>query len=116
MTIGQVIERVRELRPHAFSQMVILDFINEIEGKVQSEILRLSPQDIIVYTGEDLERELIVVPPHDVMYVAGVKALLARELGEWDEYANLSAIFNDMFEGFLRWHRNTYGFPVSNEE
>lgn len=53
MKITELFEYIDEVKPNAFSDDVKLRWLSEVEGMIQSEILLLSPPDILVYTSKE---------------------------------------------------------------
>ena len=59
MTVGGAITYLDSVKPNAFSQSVKLTWLNEIEGKIATEIHLTDPPE--EYTSGDLTEELAVV-------------------------------------------------------
>ena len=49
MNIRKLFEYVKDVKPYAFPEQVLLRWLSEAEGKVQTEILLLSSADVITY-------------------------------------------------------------------
>lgn len=65
MTIKELIEFIDEIKPNAFSDAVKTMWINDIEGKVQTDIFLMAVEDIIRYKYEDTLTEAQVCFPDD---------------------------------------------------
>jgi len=65
MTIKELIEFTDEIKPNAFSDAVKTTWINDIEGKVQTDIFLMAVEDIIRYKYEDTLTEAMVCFPDD---------------------------------------------------
>lgn len=117
MTVSQVIERVDEVKPNAFSNYTKTIWLNEIEGMVQTEIFLLNPVDVVQYEyGKDKDRELLVSPPHDKLYPAYLEARIDFANGEYSRYQNSVQLFNSFYGEFMRWYANIYRPADAYEE
>lgn len=108
MKIREVLAYVDESKPNDFEEAQKIRFINEVEGMVQSEVLLLTPEEIITYDENDMETELLVSSPHDRIYPAYVAAMIDFANGEYNKYANTIRLFNDHFTEFSRWFAQNY--------
>ena len=107
MTIGKVIRLADALKPNAIGLEQKYQYINEVEGLVQSEVMLLVSDDIVVYdcdaTGAD-NTELLVKPPHDKLYIAYLVAMIDYANGEYNKYANTIEQFNTYYAEYHRWY------------
>lgn len=109
MNVQQVIQLVDDIKPNAFSDEAKTAWLNEAEGLVQTEVLLLAPEEIIVYSWEeDRETELLVKPPHDKLYWAYLTALIDFANGEYLKYQNTLQMFNSHFGEYMRWYASRY--------
>ena len=69
-TLRQVIDFVEGIKPSAYSEEIKTEWINEIEGAIQSEIFLFGVDDIVRYDWETCaDHELLVrAPYHEVYY------------------------------------------------
>lgn len=106
MTIGKVIRLADALKPNAIDNELKYQYITEVEGLVQTEVMLLSSEDIITYDPErDGENtELLVKPPHDKLYIAYLTAMIDFANGEYDRYANTIEQFNAYYREYHRWY------------
>lgn len=106
MTIGKVIRLADALKPNAVDTEMKYQFISEVEGLVQTEVMMLSSADIVTYDHErDGENtELLVKPPHDKLYIAYLAAMLDYSNGEYNKYANTIEQFNAYYREYHRWY------------
>lgn len=106
MTIGKVIRLADALKPNAIDNELKYQYITEVEGLVQTEVMLLSSEDIITYDPErDGENtELLVKPPHDKLYIAYLAAMIDFANGEYDRYANTVEQFNAYYREYHRWY------------
>lgn len=107
MTIGKVIRLADALKPNAIGREQKYQYINEIEGLVQSEVMLLVSDDIVTYdcdaTGAD-DTVLLVKPPHDKLYIAYLVAMIDYANGEYNKYANTIEQFNTYYAEYHRWY------------
>jgi len=118
MKVKELIAYARGVRPespsHAFSDDVLLIWINEIEGMVQTEILLMSPADAITYTMDDLETELLVTEPHSKIYRAYLCSMIDFERGEYNTYSNSVELFREWWNEYAAWYAMMYD-PASGK-
>ena len=65
MTIEKLFAYVSKVKPHAFDDEVLLRWLSECEGMIQSEILLLSPDDVITYESVDATKTVTVTVTAD---------------------------------------------------
>lgn len=109
MRLREVIDQADSLKPNAFSNRQKTQWINEAEGKVQSEVLLFAPAEVRGYSYEaDQDTQLLAAPPHDALYVSYLLAMIDFGNGEYDRYNNTSQLFNAQFRSFMRWFAHNY--------
>ena len=104
MKISKVIRLADEFKPNTLSTELKLQFINECEGLVQSDVMERASEDIVVYDESNLEDELIVRPPHDKIYVAYLAAMLDYANNEYNKYANTISVFRAYMAEYHSWY------------
>lgn len=109
MTLKQVIENTSEIKPDAFSNETKTRWLNELEGRIQSEVYLFGPDNITTYTWEEnQDTELYVQSPYDGIYEDYLIARIDLGNGEYDKYANSLAKFNENYTAFKVWFIQTY--------
>ena len=109
-TLNGVIAAVGEQYPHTYERAVLIGWINALEGRIQLNVFGGCLDETVVYTEETVgDTELIVRPPHDDIYVLWLRAQIAAANGEWDEYANAMAVYNNAYTDYVRWFADYYG-------
>lgn len=109
MTLYQAINMVDDIKPNAFSDETKTAWLNECEGMVQTEVLLLSPADIIVYRYDrDHDAELLAKAPHDKIYWMYLAAMVDFGNGEYNKYANTMQLFNAAFAEYQSWYALHY--------
>lgn len=113
MTIQDVLNLVDELKPNTMSVSAKVAFINEIEGKVHTEIIMrhehtAEEEDMPSYDPTDLTDEMLVEEPYHMLYVYWLEAKLDEQYREWDEYNNHRALFDAAWKEFAEHWTSTH--------
>ena len=109
MTLSQVIAHVDEIKPNSFSNDTKTMWLNEVEGLVQTEIFLFNPVDVVQYEYlRDMDKELLVHPPHDKLYAPYLECRIDYANGEYEKYMNTMQMFNSFYGEFMRWYADVY--------
>ena len=109
MTLSELIGRVDETKPNAFSNDRKTEWVNEVEGMVQTQALLWAPPALFTYVyDQDKDKELLVDPPHDKLYPPYLEARIDYANGEYERYQNSMQLFNSFWGEFLRWFALVY--------
>lgn len=111
MTASEAIERADSVKPNAFTEEEEFNWLVTLDSKIAMELFLMSPQDmeqIRLKYPEDLNSELLVNYPHDEIYPLYLMARIDEMNGEYNKYANSSAIFNDYYSQFSCWFLQAY--------
>lgn len=108
MTLKAVLDFVDKMKPgNPYDTAMKVQWLNELEGDIQSKLLRTAPQEIIQYTEDDLTVELLIPVPHDKVYWMWVAAMIEFANGEYDKYQNTMQLVNDAYDKYAKWfHRH----------
>ena len=112
MKIGDVISRVDEIKPNAFSGDVKMEWLSILDGKVITDLFLMPPVEFSRPPYEypaDMETELLVDPPHDDIYSPWLQAQIDFANGEYSKYENTMTMFNSCWDSFAGWFAGTYG-------
>lgn len=117
MTLGEIIKRADRTKPNDFSMEDKIQWIAELDGQIALNVMMMSIEDVkqFRYTEDDVDVEPLVEFPHDKMYEYYVQAQIDFDNGEYNKYQNSSAMFNSLYQDFLRWFANTYD-PVQDDD
>ncbi len=108
-TLKDVIAYVDEIKPNAFSNDAKTQWINEVEGLVQTEVLLLADAELISYSYDtDKDKELLVKHPHVKIYWTYLTAMVDFANGEYNKYQNTVQMFNAFFGEYMRWFALCY--------
>lgn len=111
MKVSEAINLARDLKQIDtvnYPDSLLLQFVNECEGKVQTEFLRIADVDCQRYTMDDLDKDLIVGPPHDKLYYTYICAMIDFVNGEYAKYNNSINIANSFMSEWAAWFNRTH--------
>jgi hypothetical protein len=91
-----------------YPDSMLLQFLNEVEGKVQTEVLMIAPDDTVRYGADDLMSEMIVTAPHDKLYYVYLMAMIDFVNGEYDRYTNSMNLANAHITEWAAWYNRTH--------
>ena len=98
-TLAEVISRVDALKPNAFTNEQKTEWINKVESAVQTEIMDVLPENLVVYDYEtDHDKELLVTLPHRDIYDRYLMAMIDFMAGDIPAYANSMTMYNSVFD------------------
>jgi hypothetical protein len=109
-TLSGVITEADGLRPgNPFTNDQKTAFINELEGRIQTEVFLSDTVEITTYGyTADSAKQLILPAPYDDLYLYHLLAMIDFSLGEYSKYQNSMAMFNEKYGGFVRYFASTY--------
>lgn len=109
MTLNELITFVRGVRPGiAFDNSTLVTWANEIEGRVQTDIMALDTSSITEYSTETLTSALLVPEPFSKLYRYFLYMMIDLSNGEYKRYANSYALFNEAYEEYSGWYATKY--------
>lgn len=111
MKVRQAIELARGLKQIDqvnYPDLLMLQFLNECEGKLQTEFLHIADVDCQRYTEGDMDMDLIVGPPHDKLYYAYLCAMIDFTNGEYAKYNNSIIVANAFMAEWAAWFNRTH--------
>ena len=105
MRIDKLLKIVRTLKPTPFENDILLMWVNEVEGMVQTEVLLRSTADLTPYEldvqGEPTAAELVVPYPFDRLYLQYLLAQIDYANGEYAKYQNSMQMFNACYTDYV---------------
>ena len=115
-TFKEIIARVDEMKPNAFSTSTKLSWLTSLNGKLAVDIflmdiseVRALPQGMAA-----LEHEPLVGFPHEEVYEEYLAAKIDAANGEAREYQNRMQIYDSYYTNFVGWFKATYD-PVQGD-
>lgn len=102
MKLKECIEYVDRLKPNAFSNDQKTHWINEIEGRFQTDVLLFDPvTNITQYTWADNQDTVLLIrEPFTTVYTSYLEAKIDYQNGEYDKAANSFAQFEEQWGDF----------------
>lgn len=113
MTIQKVLSTVDELKPNSISEGQKLEWLNEIETTVYTEVI-LTHQGSDQYEkphidlNTDYNTELIAQEPYDRIYPEYVMCKIDFTEREWDGYNNTAAQFSQSYKEYKAWYNRNH--------
>lgn len=107
MKLREVLDFVEKIKPgNPYDTATKIQWLNELEGDIQSHLMNTAPQEIIQYTEEDMETTLLIPAPFDRVYWPWVAAMIDFANGEYSKYQNTLQLVNDAYDKYAKWfHR-----------
>lgn len=116
MKLREVLDFVDKMKPgNPYDTATKIQWLNELEGDIQSHLLNTAPQEIIQYTESDMDATLLIPAPFDRVYWPWVAAMIDFANGEYSKYQNTLQLVNDAYDKYAKWfhrkfHEDTGGF------
>lgn len=110
-TIREVISRVDENKPNAFTEAQKLRWLALLDGKVAGDVMLMHISEMAQFNYQhpaDMDRELLVSFPHDDIYDYWLSAKIDEANGETDKYQNTMEAYNAVWCNFVCWFASTY--------
>lgn len=108
MKLRDAILALKKMRDVRVEDDLLYMWINELEGRVQTEIMLADVLDVIRYTEEQYDANLLILPPHDHLYVDWLLYKTAEYYGEYDRAQYHSAEFEKKYKRYAAWYMNEY--------
>lgn len=110
MKVSEALEKVKERKPNAYDDHMLLEWLNEIEARVQRELMDTPPEGIFSYTITDhMEHELLLPKPYDVLYLNYIIAMIEFNQQEYEAYNNTVDLVNTQFADAQNYYNTKYG-------
>lgn len=107
MTVKDVLDYVDEVKDNTFSRKTKLIWLNELEYRVQTDVMLLAADSVQSVPDED-DHELLVPAPWHEIYYDYLFMKLSEHLEESSEQNNRAATFDKAFGRFMKWWADTY--------
>lgn len=111
MTVQEAIEHADLVKPNAFDLQVKAAWLNTLEGRIAAEVFLMAATEFRLFHyrwPEDAGRQMLVQPPFDEIYPLWLQARIDQANGEYDKYVNTMQIYNEQYNGFVRWFAQVY--------
>lgn len=110
-TYFEIIERVDERKPNAFSEKAKLGWLTALDGRIAADIFLMGIEEVRALPRsypEAMDKEPLVGYPHDDLYDAYLEAKIDYANGDFSSYQNCMEAYNQLYSGFRLWFANTY--------
>jgi hypothetical protein len=105
-TIQKVISKVDEIKVNAYSPEKKTEWINKVEGMIQSEIMGIEEDQLVIYNwGTDADTALLVKHPYNDIYEFYVEAMIDYYNKEISSYENSMMMFNNAFDEYSNYYK-----------
>lgn len=102
-TIKEIVEFVDGIKPNAFTNEQKVQWLSELEGRIQREVFLLHKAEVITYHWDsDKETQVLVEPPYDNVYDLYLAAKIDFANGEYMKYQNSEVAFDDAMGALTR--------------
>lgn len=109
-TMNSVIEELDEVKPNVYSEEVKYKWLSRLEGMISLEVHQ-NEEPIQYELPRDADRELLVGPPFDDIYVLYCAAMVDFHNREFNNYNNSALMFSEKLEAYKAYYiqRNAAG-------
>lgn len=113
MTIREIINRIDVLKPNRHTQSEKVMWLSNLDGVIKTEIIDTHEgAEGIVFNGyddnTDLDTELLVPAPYDVIYLHYLEMQMDYTNGEFVRYNNSKGLYNSAYSTFQRYYNRTH--------
>lgn len=113
MKLREAIRALKMARDVRVEDELLYLWINELEGRVQTEIMLFDILDVIQYTKEQYDANLLILPPHDHLYIDWLNYKTAEYYGEFERAQYHGTEFEKKYKRYAAWYMNQYR-PAAN--
>ena len=107
-TAADVIAFVDSIKPNVFSDAAKLQWINEVESHIWTEVMLNAPLEYAAITEDTMDGNLLAPAPHSEVYWPYLCALIDFANGDYDRYANTLELYNLRMRRYMRWYTDKY--------
>lgn len=104
MTIIEAINRTDNIKPNIYDQVTKIGWLSQLEWKIKMLMDTFQGNDAAHFHGydatTDLETNLLVSAPHDLIYLRWLEAQIDVSNGEIDRYNVSIMLFNTEYQAF----------------
>ena len=119
MTISEAISRANAVKPNTYSDADKIRWLSTLDGFIKSDIIDTHEGgEDVVFNGYDentsLETELLVLAPHDHIYVHWLEAQIDYANDEYDRYENTMDMYNTAYTNYKNYYNRTH-MPIGKK-
>jgi hypothetical protein len=112
MKVREAIDRVDSLKHNTYSNVEKVEWLSLIDGIIKDEIIDTHEdgEDVVFegYTEKDMDKELLVKAPYDVLYIRWLEAQIDYYNGEIARYNNSMMMYQTAYDTFDRYYNRTH--------
>lgn len=111
MTIEKAIAEANALSSNLIDGTLKIEWLSRLDGRIFYEVLNTTAKkgDFCGYDqSTPADTELLIPYPWDSIYVAYLEMETARVSSENVKHANARILFNELYNGFVKWYTRTH--------
>ena len=112
MTVREAIDRVDGLKHNTYTYGEKVEWLSELDGIIKNQIIDTHETDDEVffygYTEDNMETELLVEAPYDVLYIRWLEAQIDYYNGEIARYNNSMMMYQTAYDTYERYYNRTH--------
>lgn len=112
MTVGEILERVKRLKPGQYEDEDLLYWLNHLEARIRTQIIDLhegGPEDEYTpFTQEDMQAQPLAAGPCEEMYLYWLYAMIDYHNAEEERYNNHMAMYQQLLATFNAWYKRQH--------
>ena len=113
MKVREAIDRIDSLKHNTYTNREKVDWLSTLDGIIKDQINDTHEGDEFVsFAGyndtEDMETEMLVHAPYDVLYVRWLEAQIDYYNGEIARYNNSMMMYQAAFDDYQRYYNRTH--------
>lgn len=117
MKMIEAITKLDALKFNTYTQSDKVEWLSRLDNMVKKHIIDTHEGwENVIFTGyddsTDLQTELLVLAPHDEIYLRWMEAQIDYHNGEYDKYNNAIIMFNTAYEAYQAFYTRNH-LPVS---
>ena len=101
MNIQGILSIADSLKSNQINEELKIHWLNDVEGRVQCEILKSYPKSFSGFT--TMKQELSVPAPYTRMYISYLLAMIAFAEKEYDLYTDLMMRYENEFSEYAKF-------------
>lgn len=115
ITVESILDYVDEVKKNSFSRRIKLIWLNEIEYRIQIEVMLIAAENIASVPDDD-DHELMIPAPFHEIYYDYLLMKISENLEESSEQNNRAQTFERAYTAFMRWWADNYTPGNGNAE
>ena len=112
MKLREAIDRIDSLKHNTYTIAEKVEWLSLLDGIIKAEIFDTheSDEDIYFYgyTDDNLDADLLVKAPHDVLYIRWLEAQIDYYNGEIARYNNSMQMYQTAYDTYQRYYNRTH--------